>query len=331
MRTLKQIGRVLLILIAVIVMVILVAAIAGTWYANNTVSDVTLRVFALAETGVSIAETGVNRVDGLVKDGRTEVQQAEETIETVGGNLQENRPVLTALQSRLQTRLGPTVDTVQQGLAPVRDALVTVANVVEIANAIPGVQQRSPRLAQLDQTFTDLEQMAADVKQLDDTLRSSVVDQQALLTQEAVNTLTGLTTRIDDGLAQVEAAVAQVMEDVNALQDDLLARKARLLLIYDLTALVLTLLLLWLIYSQIVVIRHQWRAMRTAPAAAAPAAPEPEVPPATTYPSVEPEAAPTPVETLDELETEVEPEASAAEDTGEALSSQEDMPDDQRS
>lgn len=275
MSTLKKIGRALIILIAVLVIVLSAAGIYGAWYANRTLTDVTLKVFTIVDTGVAVAQAGVERVDSLVQDGRTEVQQAEQTIENVGANLQENSPLLTALSNRLETRLAPTVGKIQEALAPVRESLVAVNNAVEIVNSIPFVEQSAPRIGRLEEIFNQLGQLAADVKQLDDTLRTSVVEGKNQLTQEAVTTLTGITTRVDTGLAAVQTEVQSALVDIQAFQEETQALKSRLLLYYNLAALALTLFLLWVVYSQIVVIRYQWAKFGKQGNAKPTAAPEP--------------------------------------------------------
>lgn len=262
MHTLKRIGHFLLVIVAVLVIVLSGAGLYGTWWLHNTVTDLTLRVFSVVNTGVAVVDNGVALVGGLVQDGRTEVQQAEETITTVGANLQENSPVLTALNNRLETRLAPTVSKVQTALAPVSGALQTVNVVVGILNSIPFIQENAPAVDRVDTALSQVELLAADVRQLDDTLRASVVEGKNQLTQEAVTTLTGLTTRIDTGLSEVQVTVEGVQSDIAALQVRIDTRQARLLRIYNLTAIALTLLMLWLIYSQIVVIQKHWRGVR---------------------------------------------------------------------
>jgi hypothetical protein len=108
-----------------------------------------------------------------------------------------------------------------------------------------------------------MEQTAADVRQIDETLRASVVDGKNQLTQEAVTTLTGITTRVDTRLAEAEAAVDEAQSDIDAFQTELDETESRLLLYYNLGAVAITLLMLWLIYSQTVVIRHQWQLLRS--------------------------------------------------------------------
>ena len=269
---LKKIGRIIVFIVAVLFIVLSIGGIVGAWWVNSVASNVTLKAFSVVETGVGIVDTGVGRVETLIQTGRTEVQQAEETVVTIAGNLQANHPVLTALSERLETRLGPTVDKIQEAMAPVRDALGTVSNAVSIANSIPFIQERAPRLEKIDTAFSRLGEMSADAQQLRSTLREAAAGQADQLTQETATTLTNLTSRVDTRLAEVETAVQEVQTEIQALQARLETLKSRLLLIYDLAALAATLLLLWVIYSQVVVIRHHARLFRT-PAAAAAAPP----------------------------------------------------------
>lgn len=273
---LKKIARVLALILAVVVIILSLGGIAGAWWANTTLSNITVQAFAIVDTGVNVVDTGVSRVDRLVQTSRTEVQQTADTIVSVADELRANRPILTALSERVETRLGPTVDQIRETLTPVREALTTVANIVSLLNSIPFINERAPRLDTLDQAFERLSALAADIRQLRTTLREAALSEADRMTQQAVDVLTGVTTRIDNRLAETQANVQQVQADIQALRDHLAARQARLLLIYDLSALGLTLLLLWIIYSQVVVMRYHWRLLRSpatgvaGPAVAAP-------------------------------------------------------------
>ncbi len=255
---LKKIGRILVLIVAVLVILLSLSGMVGAWWANSVASNITLKVFSVVQSGVAVVDTAVGRVDTLVQTARTEVQQAGETVTTVAGNLQENHPVLTALSERLETRLGPAVDNIQEAMTPVHDALTTVGSAVSFANSIPFVQERAPRLDQLDQTFTRLGALAADVQQLRSTLKASVAAGADQLTQTAATALTDLTSRIDAGLADIQSSVQALQSDITALQARMQERQSQLLLIYNLSALAATLLFAWVIYSQVVVVRHHW-------------------------------------------------------------------------
>jgi hypothetical protein len=283
---LKTIGRVLILIVAVLVILLSVGGIIGAWGINNVVTNVTLKVFSVIEGGAGIVDTAVSRVDTLVQDGRAEVQQTETTITTVAANIQENRPVLTALSERLETRLGPTVDKIQEAVAPARDALVSIGNVVSFANSIPFVQERAPRLEQLEAVLTQVGDLSADLQQLRTTLREATLAKADELTQELVTTLTRLTSRVDNWLGEIQTDIQGIRSDIEAFQARAEAAKSGLLLAYNLVSLVATLLYIWVIYSQIVVIRQHWKQRDvTAPALVAPSPSEPAVDRADTGPS----------------------------------------------
>jgi hypothetical protein len=273
---LKKIGRILILVMAVLVIVLSVGGIIGAWGINSAVSNFTLKVFSVVQGGAEIVDSAVGRVDTLVQTARSEVQQASQMVTTVANNLQENRPVLTALSERLETRLGPTVDKVQEAVTPVHDVLVTISSAVSFANSVPFIQERAPRLEQLDQTLTQLSGLAADVKQLRTTLSAAVTEKADQLTQGVATTLTDLATRIDGRLAEVQSNVQTLQSDIAALQARMQTLQSALLLIFNLIALLATLVYFWVIYSQVVVIRHHW--LRPASLASNPTTPDQNVP-----------------------------------------------------
>ena len=60
----------------------------------------------------------------------------------------------------------------------------------------------------------------------------------------------------------MQANVQGVQADIAALQVRLDKRKSRLLFVFNLLALLSTLMLAWILYTQIVVIRHHWARVR---------------------------------------------------------------------
>ena len=248
--------------IAVLFIGLSLVGIFGAWFVDRKVTDVALKGFGLIETGVGVVDAGVGRVNELIATSRTEVRQASETIAAVGAQAQANRPVLNALNERLDTSLAPRIAQMQQVLAPVRDALGNVANAVSLLNSLPMMADRAPRLAALDDAFNRLEELSADGKQLRGTLRELVAGQNGGVTAETLATLNGLTQRIDTRLAKVQTNIQGVRDDIDAFQVRLDTRKSRLLFVFNLVALLSTLMLIWIVYTQIIVIQHQWIRVR---------------------------------------------------------------------
>ena len=262
MPILEKTIRIAAIALAVLFIGLSLLGIFGAWFVDGKATDVALKGFGLIEVGVGVVDAGVGRVDDLIATSRTEVRQASETIAAAGAQAQANSPVLNALNERLETSLAPRIAQMQQVLAPVRDAMGTVGNAVSLLNSLPMMADRAPRLAALDDTFNRLEGLSADATQLRGTLRALVVEQKSDIAPETVAALKKITERIDTRLGEAQANVQAVRADVAALKERLDKRKSRLLFVFNLLALLSTLMLAWILYTQVVVIQHHWARVR---------------------------------------------------------------------
>jgi hypothetical protein len=256
MLIIRKVVRVAAIIISCLFVALSFLGIFGVWLVERKTTDIALKGFGLVETAVWVVDAGVGRVDDLISTSRTEVQQAAETITTVGSRVEANRPVLRALSERLETSLTPRIAQIQQVLAPVRDAVGMIGNAVSLLNSLPMMADHAPRLAELDETFKRLEELSLDTAQLRGTLRALVDAQTSELSDESIATIKGLAQRIDSRLAEVQANVRGVRAEIAALKGRLEVRKSRLLFVFNLLALLATLMLAWILYSQIIVIRH---------------------------------------------------------------------------
>jgi chromosome segregation ATPase len=242
--------------VAMLFIAVCLFGIFGVWLIDRKAAEVAGKVFGLVETGVKVVDAGVARVDDLIAKSRTEVRQASDTITSVGARAEANRAVLNALNERLETTLASRIAKMQRELTPVRDAMGSIGNAINLLNSLPILADRAPRLAALDDAFNRLDELTADTTQLRSTLRALVTENGKELSAETVATLNGFTQRIDARLGEVQANVQGVRADVAALQVRLEARESRMRLVFNLLALFATLMMAWILYSQIVVIRH---------------------------------------------------------------------------
>lgn len=231
----------------------------GVWLLNGKVAEIAHKGFGLVEAAAGVIDSGAARVHDLIATSRTEVRQASETITAVAPRAQENTPVLSALNERLETSLAPRITQIQQALGPVRDAVGTIGNAVSLLNSLPTIADHAPRLATLDGAFNRLEALSADTTQLRGTLRALVAEQKSGIAPETVAALSELSLRIDTRLGEVQASVQGVRGEIAALKVRLDARKTRMIFVFDLLATSATPMLSWIIYSQFVVIRHYQR------------------------------------------------------------------------
>ncbi len=261
-RFLVIVGRSLFIAIAVLFILFGISGIIGTWCVNRIATDVTLKAFSVVETGMTVVESGVTRALTKVTDSRFEIAQTQEDIKTLGENLKENHPALTALSERLDSRLAPTVGKIQSVLEPVEDGLVTLDTVIAVANSIPHFQENTPGLQDIQDALENLSSLQADVQQLRITIRTAAEGRSDAVTDETATLLLNITQRVDDRLAHTQSNLEDLQEKVNEMQARIVRKKAELLFLFNLVSVVATLLYLWLIYSQMVIISVQVKKIR---------------------------------------------------------------------
>ena len=277
-RVLGVIGRSLLIAIAVLFILFSISGIAGTWYVNRVLVNVTNQVFTVVESGVSVANSGVTAALNKVKEARSELAQTEQDINTLGTNLKENHPALVALSERLDTRLAPTVDKIQSVLEPVQEGLAGMDAVLTVANSLPYFQEKAPGLQELQDSLQNLTSLQADVQQLRTTLRAAAEGKADALTDETTALLLQLVQRADDRLARTQDNLQTLLDKIAELQNRIAKKRTEILFMLNMAALLLTLLYLWIIYSQVVVIRVQVGKIRNARKAEEPPSPPDEAP-----------------------------------------------------
>ena len=230
--------------------------IIGVWWVERRAEDLVRKGFGLVDTAVGVVSAGVARADDFLSTSQREVRHAAETMTTVGTRPATNRPVLTALSQRLETSLSPRVAQAQQALAPVRDALGTIGDAVRLLNSLPMMTDRAPRLAELDAALQRLEELSLDTTQLRSTLRALAEAQTNDLSDESIAAIKGLEQRINSRLGEVQANVHGVQAEITALKARLDTRKSQLLFALQLYASLASLMLAWMLYSQVIVIRH---------------------------------------------------------------------------
>lgn len=251
------IGRGLLMGVAVLFILISILGMAGIWYVDRMAVGMTNQVFMVVESGISVSNSGGTTALNKIKGARSELAQIRQDITTLGSNLKENHPVLVALSERAETRLAPSVDGILSVLEPVREGLSTMDAVLAVANSLPYFQESAPGLQELQNSLQDLVGLQADVQQLRTTLQAAAEGKADSLTDETTGLLIRLIERADERLVRIQENLETLLEKIMDLQARTAKKRAEILFVLNLTAFLITLLFLWVIYSQIVVIRVQ--------------------------------------------------------------------------
>ena len=252
----KRILTVIVIVISILLFVLSLIGIAGTWIVRDQLHTDLMAVATAAETRAVRVQQGLDRLDVVLTRARGQVTAIERDVQAFGTSLEENRPLLAAISDAIGLDLSPLVESAQQTMATVREAVVAVNSAIEAVNAIPFVSVPMPELQTLQKLSQDVEDFRTEVQ----AVRTAIDQRRSEIIQGTVSIVTTPVSEIGATLDEMSDTVSGYSQQVGAVQDGLSGFKATIGRNLILLAVILTLILLWIAFSQAGMFTLGWRA-----------------------------------------------------------------------
>jgi chromosome segregation ATPase len=258
METAKRILAAIGIIIAVLALVISLAGVAGVWYARAQIAEPVANILTSAEAKAASAQQELDQLNATLSEARDQVAQVQAQVQELGSDVEQNKPLLTAIQERLQVNLAPLVDRAQSLMATIRETATAVNSIIQIINSLPFLSESVPELGLLDRLSADIDGFQAEV----DNLRAVVEQKRTEIINGAVEFVTTPTSKIITILDEKQASLTGYSEQLSVVQEQLAALQVVVDRGLIVAAVVLTLILLWLAFSQIAVLVLCWRVFK---------------------------------------------------------------------
>jgi chromosome segregation ATPase len=258
MRILKRIAAVVVMVISVLVLVLGLAGIAGTWMVRSRLDDGLGRIVTAAGAEAAGARQELDRLDAALTQASTQIAAVEEEAQALGTDLDQNRPLLTALTDKLGVDLAPLAARAREMMDTIRETVAAVNSIVETINALPFVSKPVPELEKLNSLAAEIDSFEAEVQ----NLRLTIEQRRSEIIAGSVSIVTTPAARIRGGLGRAQATVSGYSQRLGTLQENLSALRATVGQWLTWLAAILTLTLLWLALSQVALFVLGWRALR---------------------------------------------------------------------
>lgn len=258
MRILKRILAVVVMVISVLVLVLGLAGIAGTWMVRSRLDDGLGRIMTAAEAEAVGAQQELDRLDAALTQASIQIAAVEEEVQDLGTDLDQNKPLLTALTEKLGVDLAPLAARARGMMDTIRETVAAVNSIAETINALPFVSKPIPELEKLNTLAEEIDSFEAEVQ----NLRLTIEQRRSEIIAGSVSIVTTPTARIRSGLDRAQATVSGYSQRLGMLQENLSALGATVGQWLTWLAVILTLTLLWLAVSQTALFVLCWRALR---------------------------------------------------------------------
>lgn len=246
----KRILAVILMAFAVLFAALCVGGIFGTWRVGNSLTDGIVGVLSRVDTALETTDNGLDSLNARVDHARDEVDAFEEAVSSAAEEFVNNPVILNTLSERLDLGIAPAILQARDAVESVRETLIGIQNAIEAINALPFVSldKNLPEeglLAKLSEGITALTEGVEEA-------RASVREARAEAATQVVDRVSRVASRFDEGLAAIETAVTDLRGRVPELRSDVSRLESRLVSLLDVAAVVITLILLWITFSQVV-------------------------------------------------------------------------------
>jgi len=255
MRTLRRVFAVIVMVVSILVLLLSLTGIVGTWIVRGKLSTALVGIVTNAETMATSAKQGLDQLDATLTQAGDQVAALEQGVQTLGTNVEENKPVLTALSDALKSTLGPLLDKARELMTSLSEAVAAVNNAIETINAIPFLSADIPEITALDTLSQELESFSSEVQNL-----VATIDEKS---SEIVNGVTSILTtplsKISGALDQMQATISGFSQQVGDVQQGLSNLESAIPKWLTWGAVILTVILLWLALSQAALFVLGWR------------------------------------------------------------------------
>lgn len=256
--------------LSVLVLVISVVGVIGTWIVEQSLANVTQGLLvATARTAGELrgVTAQINQQSGELR----EITSAVSVLSLrIGENIEDKGLAATLLPAEQEQRINDLVAKIQQSLSSVREFLTSAIDFYRTIDRLPFVDL--PKLS--EEKVVEIVQAVSDIQAAVAELRQDVQDFRTGVAQ-GVSRITQAADRVTAGLDNLRAKLDELERALDALQALALRLERMVPLAFGLTAASLTLFMAYVAYTQVEFIRMQVRRWKALSAPAPVAALEP--------------------------------------------------------
>lgn len=257
MKTLKRVVAVIAIIVSVLVLLISVGGLAGSWAVNGALTNAVTRVLTGVERALDVTDNGLERVDARVEGARANVDMIEEAVTRVGDDVKETSFALLLIEKTVGEELLPKIDSARETLSTVRASVIAFNDALEAANELPFVSTPTltEELEAASERVSEAQTSVEEIKTSVDVAKSEAVE-------GVVTFITSRTSKIDSALADLQATVADYRSQISAIEEEVASLESTLTFWIDVMAIVMMLWFLWIAISQVAVLGLSWSYLR---------------------------------------------------------------------
>jgi uncharacterized phage infection (PIP) family protein YhgE len=261
----KKIWYGTVITLSAILLLLSTVGVIGAWVMQGKLSDATVALLQTAEDVAGRAQELIAQVE----EPLSEIQQISTTVAEVSADLSQNVKdeglLKLLLPPEQEQKLTTLAAKVQDTLATIHEVLSTAASLYQAIDQIPFITLPVPGLEKV----RDVEQTVSEIRIAIEELKAKVTEVRAGAADK-IGMVTEIADQISTLLVEVLEKLAVLDSELEGFQQTVAAVKSAVPTAFVITAFLLTLVLVYIAYTQVEVIRlfvRRWHLLGAASAA----------------------------------------------------------------
>jgi hypothetical protein len=241
-----------------LILLLSVAGIAGVWITESLLADTIVQVLQSVDNLTGGLRTAAQGVDQTLE----RMESASTYISTAAGKLSQNVTdqglVKLLLPEEEEQKLAALSASVTETLGTLKETLASGLSIYQSIDQLPFINLPSPSQEQVDK----IESSIGEIQSAVDNVQAAIASFRSGASDQ-VNKIVNLADVLTSKLTQVRDMLAKLDAQLALLQETLVQLQTTLVNILVLVCVLFTLFLVWVIYSQVEVLRlyvQRWKA-----------------------------------------------------------------------
>jgi uncharacterized phage infection (PIP) family protein YhgE len=248
--TMKRVLSVTAIILSGLVILLCTAGLIGAWASSGKIITAGTKLIDGAQKGATALQVGLQSVDRRLNSLEDDTQTIQDATAKLSNNISDKGLVLVLLPAAKEENLTNTVSAIKDALATAEQTLSSLIDTLTFIDSLPFVSVPKPDPDTVSAAAAKVEKLNTSI----DNIRARM--------QEARDNSAGAAQKVSDAAGEVNNAITEIRSELDArsqklaaTQDSLSSFAQSLPLWVYLGTILVTLVLGWIIYTQVLIIQ----------------------------------------------------------------------------
>ena len=248
--TLKRVLSITAIILSGLVIILCATGVVGIWAASGKIIDTGTKLISGAEKVANATQIGLKSIDRELSSLEEDTATIQKATAQLSQNIADKGLILVLLPPAREEKLTNSIDSIKDALTTAEQMVSSLIDTLTFIDSMPFVDLPKPEP-------DSLQAMAAKVGEL-----NASIDNTKALIQQARDNSAGASQKVSDSAEVINTKIKETRtevqsrsEQVAGIQDSLASFKESLPTSVYIGALIITLILAWVIYTQVLIIQ----------------------------------------------------------------------------